>query len=194
MTKEELKKEIKEILELVKVCPQNLQEKCFEILLNHALSIKGGHSISMPPKVPTADITDANIQEVPPEVKKRIRAFAGSHQLSEAEIYKVFNVEETGNVSIEATDLKAKKISQQQRRLALLIGVKHQFTEGSFDIPKDELREACVTYSAYDAANFVQNLKNMKEVFAGFKPNATTYKLSPMGKSQAASLIKELSA
>lgn len=194
MTKEELKKEIKEILELVKVCPQNLQEKCFEVLLNYALSVKGGHSTPTPSKVPTADIPDANIQEVPPEVKKRIRAFAGSHQLSEAEIYKVFNVEETGNVSIEATDLKAKKISQQQRRLALLIGVKHQFTEGSFDIPKDELREACVTYSAYDAANFVQNLKNMKEIFAGFKPNATTYKLSPMGKSQAASLIKELSA
>jgi len=73
-----------------------------------------------------------------------------------------------------------------------LIGVKHQFTEGSFDVPKDELREACVTYSAYDAANFGQNLKNMKEVFAGFKLASPSYKLSPMGKSQAALLIKEL--
>lgn len=189
MTKEEFKKEIKEILELVRVCPQNLQEKCFEVLLNHALSVKGGRPTS---KVAVPDTADTDTQEVPPEVKKRIKTFAGAHQLSEAEIYKIFNVEETGNVSIEVTDLRSKKVSQQQRRLALLIGVKHQFTDGSFDVPKDELREECVTYSAYDAANFVQNLKNMKEIFAGFKPASTTYKLSPMGKSQAASLIKEI--
>ena len=161
MKKEDFVKEIKEIVELVKMCPQNLQEKCFEILLSHVLSQKEDRYATPAAKGVAVDQPTDNTQETPPEVKKRINAFSGQHQLSEAEVYKVFSVDETGNVNIEVTDLKSKKIAQQQRRLALLIGVKHQFTDGSFSVPKDELREACVTYSAYDAANFVQNLKNM---------------------------------
>ena len=193
MKKEDFAKEIKEIVELVKMCPQNLQEKCFEILLSHVLSQKEGHHTTPVAKGGTIDQSSGDTQGIHPEVKKRLNAFSGQHQLSETEIYKVFSVDETGNVNIEVTDLKSKKIAQQQRKLALLIGVKHQFTDGGFNVPKDELREACVTYSAYDAANFVQNLKNMKEIFAWFKPTATN-KLSPLGKSQAASLIKELAS
>jgi len=193
MKKEDFAKEIKEIVELVKMCPQNLQEKCFEILLNHALSQKEDrHTTPMTKGMAEGQPSD-DIQGAPPEIKKRLKAFTGQHQLSETEIYKVFSVDEAGNVDIVVTDLKSKKVAQQQRRLALLIGVKHQLADGSFDVPKDELREACVTYGPYDAANFGANLKNMKEIFAGFKPTATN-KLSPLGKSQAASLIKELAS
>ena len=32
-----IEEKIKEILEIVKLCPPNLKEKCFEILLNKAL-------------------------------------------------------------------------------------------------------------------------------------------------------------
>jgi len=109
MNKEEFAKELKEILALVKLCPQNLQEKCFEVLLSYVLSAKGDRFVQLSSKGGAADMTDTNIQDIPPEIKKRIKTFAGSHQLSEAEIYKVFNIEETGNVSIEATDLKSKK-------------------------------------------------------------------------------------
>jgi len=193
MNKEDFAKELKEIVELVKMCPQNLQEKCFEILLNHALSAKEGRRIPPATKGAATDTVDTNAQEIPSEVKKRLKTFAGQHQISETDIYKVFSINDTGSVSIEVTDLKSKKVAQQQRRLALLIGVKHQFADGSFDVPKDELREACVDYGPYDAANFGANLKNMKEIFAGFKPTMTN-KLSPLGKSQAATLIKELAA
>lgn len=191
MKREDFAKEIKEIVELVKICPQNLQEKCFEILLNYALSSKKDSHATPAIKNGVVGQSGDDAQEIPSEIKKRLKAFAGQHQLSEAEIYKIFSIDEEGNINIEANDLKSKKVAQQQRRLALLIGVKYQLANGSFDIPKDELREACVTYSAYDAANFVQNLRNMKEIFAGFKPTATN-KLSPLGKSQAAALIKEL--
>lgn len=195
MKKDDLAKEIKEIVELVKICPQNLQEKCFEILLSHALSQK---EVNRPVVIMDKDMSGKNLpisinQNVPAEIQKRLKTFAGQHQLTEDEIRKLFNLDDAGNVSIEATDLKSKKVAQQQRRLALLIGVKHQLADGNFDVPKDELREACVTYGAYDAANFVQNLKNMKEIFAGFKPTATN-KLSPLGKKQAAELIKELAS
>lgn len=193
MKKEDFAKELKEIIDMVKMCPQNLQEKCFEILLKDALSAKEGHHVAPVVKDVVIGPIDTSIREIPPEIKKRLKAFTGQHQLSETEIYKVFNIDEAGNVSIEVTDLKSKKVAQQQRRLALLIGVKHQLADGNFDVPKDELREACVTYGPYDAANFVANLKNMKEIFAGFKATATN-KLSPVGKSQAAELIKELAS
>lgn len=193
MKKEDFAKEIKEIVELVKMCPQNLQEKCFEILLSHVLSQKEGLHAPSGIKGEAADKSSGDTQRIPPEVKKRLNAFSGQHKLSETEIYKVFSVDETGNVDIIVTDLRSKKVAQQQRRLALLIGVKHQLADGSFDVPKDELREACVTYGPYDAANFGANLKNMKEIFAGFKPTATN-RLSPLGKSHAAELIKELAS
>lgn len=191
MNRDDLEKELKEILSVIKVCPKDLQEKCFEILLQNALSK------TVPAEAQTtttrAPISTTAVS-VQPEIEKRVKTFAGNHKLSNTDITAVFGFDDTAGVTIEVTDLKAKKISQQQRRLALLIGVRHQFAEGNFDVPKDELRESCVTYSAYDAANFVQNLKNMKEIFAGFKPSSTTFRLSPKGKSHAAELIKELAS
>ncbi len=190
MKKEQLANEIKEIIELVKICPQNLQEKCFELLLNSILSQKEDSRSEPSASNPQVFATGLTI---PSEVKKRMDAFSGQYQLSDIDLCKIFSVDESGNVNIEVADLKSKKVAQQQRRLALLIGVKHQFAEGTFSVPKDELREECVTYGAYDAANFVQNLKNMKEIFAGFNATATN-KLSPLGRNQAATAIKELAS
>lgn len=191
MNKSDLIKEIKEIVEIAKTCPANLQEKCFEILLNHSL----GHTKKTSQNTESENTVKKQNEDagIPPEITKRIKTFAGQFGLAEGSISKLFLADETGNVSIEVTELKAKKTSQQQRRLALLIGVRHQFMEGSFDVPSDELREMCVTYGAYDAANFAVNLKNSKEIFAGFKAGAKN-KLSPAGKSEAANLIKELSS
>jgi hypothetical protein len=192
MTKSELAKEIKEILEVVKTCPANLQEKCFEILLTNVL---GQNKKQVPPVNTPITPEKPNVESaiIPTEIGKRIKTFTGQFGLTEVAVSKVFLTDESGNVSIEVTDLKAKKTSQQQRRLALLIGTRHQFMDGSFDVPNDELREMCVTYGAYDAANFATNIKNFKEIFAGFKSGAKN-KLSPVGKKEAADLIKELSS
>ena len=187
--KEDIKEEIKDILEIVKSCPANLQEKCFEILLTYALK---GSSSSPAPLQPPAPLAGFPV-EAPPEITRRIRAFAAQNGLGDEMIFKVFAVDDVGTVSVEVTDLKVNQNAKKQRRLALLIGLRHQFMNGSFDVPLDELREMCVTYSAYDAPNFATNLKNMKEIFSGFKPG-TTNKLSPKGKSEGAALIKELAS
>lgn len=190
MNKDELKKELKEVIELVKLCPPNLQEKCFEMLLETFLKkgASSGQSTS-----PINEIISTSVSDIPVEVNKRLKAFAAQNGLSDDLIQKAFNFDELGNVSIEVTDLKASKTSRRQRNLALLIGVRHQFMEGNFDVPTEELREMCVTYGTYDAANFTTNLKGMKEIFAGFKLG-TTNKLSPLGKKLAADLIKELTS
>ncbi|MFZ2039023.1 MAG: hypothetical protein WAV11_03765 [Minisyncoccia bacterium] len=192
MNKADLIKEIKEITEVIKSCPQNLQEKCFEILLNNILlnQVKKDSPIV---GINTSQKPQVNMTEIfPSDINRRIKTFAGQFSLNEASISKIFVIDESGNISIEVTDLKAKKTSQQQRRLALLIGTRHQFMEGAFDVPNDELREMSVTYGIYDAANFAANIKNFKEIFAGFKSGAKN-KLSPIGKKEAADLIKELS-
>ena len=189
MNKDDVKAELKEIIELVKVCPEPLQAKCFEILLTDYLTSK---------KQPTKQAGQTNERQdkpshVPAETDTRIRAFAAQHGLQPDDVLKVFQVDDLGNVSIEVTDLKTNKNAKRQRTLALLIGGRHQFLEGAFEVPIEELRELCVTYSAYDAANFMTNLKNAKEIFAGFKSNATN-KLSPVGKSELGKLIKTLAS
>lgn len=192
MDKDELKKKIKEIAEIIKVCPPNLREKCFEVLLQAELSAgrpTSSHGAEEPQKL-DRELINSTSSFAPPEISKRIKAFSAQFQLTEAMVQKSYAVDDSGNVSIEVTDLKTKKTSQQQRRLALLIGVRHQFAEGSFDIPMEELRELCVTYGVYDAANFKANIKNSSDIFAGKSGN--TNKLSPKGKKEAAELIKEL--
>lgn len=193
MAKEDFKKELKEILELVKVCPRELQEKCFEILLTHALSRRSAAHVKERVQEGERPTLPRQELELPTQIERRMKAFAAQHGLSLDEITKVYSVDELGNVNIEVTDLKASKTAQRQRNLALLVGGRHQFMEGSFDVPLEELRELCVTYSAYDAANFMKNLKSSRELFAGFKPNATN-KLSPKGKSELGSLIKALAS
>lgn len=190
--REDLKEVIKEILAIVKTCPENLQEKCFEILLNNALGA-GTRTVSVSSAPTSVEPVLSHHISLPPEVDKRIKLYAGQNNLDMSQLRKVFGFDETGVVTIEVTDLKAKKIAQQQRRLALLVGIRHQLMEGKFDVPTEEIREMCVTYGTYDAGNFGANLKSSSAIFAGFKASGTN-KLSPVGKKEAAELIVELAS
>jgi hypothetical protein len=197
MKKDDLKEELRDILEIVALCPKELQEKCFELLLANYLAefrLAPGRA-STPVEKSQLDrpqiSVPISVEALPPEIEKRMRVFATPYNLTVVDLLKIYQVDELGNVSIEVTDLKTAKTSKRQRRLALLLGGRHQFQSGSFDVPTEELRELCVTYSAYDAANFMANLKNSKEILAGFRPDATN-KLSPTGKSELGSLLKEL--
>jgi hypothetical protein len=197
MNKDDLKKEVQAILEVVGLCPKELQEKCFELLLADYLAedrLATGRilpTIEKPQPERVQISSPMDLEALPPEVEKRMRVFATSYGLTVADMLKIYHVDELGNVSIEVIDLKTAKTSKRQRRLALLLGGRHQFQEGSFDVRTEELRELCVTYSAYDAANFMANLKNSKEILAGFKPDSTN-KLSPAGKAELGTLLKEL--
>jgi hypothetical protein len=197
MSKDDLKKEVQDILEIVELCPKELQEKCFELLLADHLAASRLTLARISPSVEKSQAERSLLsmamtaEALPTQIEKRMRVFATQFSLAVDDMLKIFHVDELGNVSIEVIDLKAAKTSKRQRRLALLLGGKHQFQEGSFDVPTEELRELCVTYGAYDAANFMANLKNSKEILAGFKPDATN-KLSPTGKAELGALLKEL--
>lgn len=193
MVKEELKKDLKEILEVVKLCPPELQNKCFEVLLQDALARRGHHEQREEFRGEQAGTAHMDEPQAPGEIRRRMDLFAKQYNLSWQEISRVYSLDQLGNVSIEAADLKATKSSKRQRRLALLCGGRHQFMEGSFDVPLEELRELCVTYATYDAGNFITNLKNSKEIFAGFKADGAN-KLSPKGKTELGALIKELAS
>ena len=200
MDREALKNELEEIVKIVEVCPKELQEKCFELLLADYLArerFQSQHSPSArqtePTRMTRTEPHPVSEETLPPDVARRMRTFASQFSLSVDAVLKVYQVDELGNVNIEATDLKASQNSKRQRRLALLLGGKHQFQQGSFDVPTEELRELCVTYGAYDAANFMTNMKNAKEILAGFRPDATN-KLSPTGKAELGSLLKEITS
>lgn len=198
MNNDELKESIQEILKVVDICPKELQAKCFELLLldylaaNKPARIRTTQDALPTPSQPSPVLLSSEA-ELPPETARRMRVFASANGLSVDQILKTYHVDELGNVSIEAIDLKAAKTAKRQRRLALLLGGKYHFQAGSFDVPTEELRELCVTYGAYDAANFMANLKNSREILAGFKPEGTN-KLSPLGKAELGGLLKELTA
>lgn len=189
-----LEEKIKEILKLVKLCPLPLQERCFEILLTDTLSKNTKTNAPKQEEGGENRVVDSGINPTDDqEISKRAKAFAASHDLQLPQLQSVFGFDDMGVVTIEVADLKVKKTSQLQRRLALLIGVRHQFMEGKFDVPVEELREMCVTYGCYDPANFLANLKNAKSIFAGYKTTGTN-RLSPVGKKEAGVLVGELAS
>src|SRR5712691_1933863 len=109
MTKEDLKKELKEILELVKLCPQELQAKCFEILLSDILSHQEAPRLHGKASEGQDTADEVGGGRLPTEIEKRIKTFGGQHNVTKEDILKSYAVDDVGNVSIEVTDLKSTK-------------------------------------------------------------------------------------
>lgn len=185
-----IKKEIKKILEIVKVCPSNLQEICFKVLLEDTLKRKQKEVV---PIVPTRErkITE-EIQGISPEINKRLNILATYTKATPDHLLKIFMIEDDIVDINSMIDLGSSKIATNQRKLALLTATSNFLSVGKYKIPIEELRQRCVDFSSYDAPNFTKNLKRMKSLLAGKLNLKEDLKLSAEGNKAAVELIKKL--
>ncbi|MBI5404513.1 MAG: hypothetical protein HY959_14080 [Ignavibacteriae bacterium] len=199
-----IKNKVHEFAKIAKECPDNLQEKCFELLLsNYLLEISrpklGNSDENTIEKRSTnsneethSESKQDNIQEKDLHVK--VKQFMKKESVSIEQISQIFYLE-NGILKPLYDDLKTTKASESQLRIALLESLKNAIQIGSFHFNGEDVRKETVQRKCYDPANFATYFKYNKTMFDNFKTydkNNPNISLSSEGKSRLAEIIKTL--
>ncbi len=203
---DELKGKIKEFVALAKDCPENLQEKCFELLLDdylrqtrpkgpiHEDEVKQAGPDGATPKKEEDKKKPRQEDIVEADLHVKARQFLKKAGLSVEHINQLFYKEE-GNFLPLYDDLKTTKVSENQIRIALLHALLDGMHTGDFKFNGESVRSETQARKCYDAPNFAAHFKHSKELFEGFTKYSKTdpeVRLSAEGKAKLADVIKEL--
>jgi hypothetical protein len=197
---EKLEQELKKIIELVKLCPANLQEKCFEVLLIKILDdTDTGKRVK-------SEKQKKEVPEEQDEIKKedgtkeeeiklndlhvKARKLLGQN-LSLSDINNAF-YKDGEEIKPLFDDLKSSKISESQIKLALLEAFKNGIKTGDFKFDTTVVKQQCEIYKCYDAGNFAAYFRNRKDLFGEEYARNSVMSLSSEGKKELVNLIKEL--
>jgi len=209
----EMKDRVLEIVEIAKLCPENLQAPCFEILLKYLLA-SFEPTADRPQKIP-ADGTHQKPTEKPnrqPDTKPKDKGTgAAQEDIKEADLHvkaKRFmnktgvTVAELNNLFYKEDDrylplfddLRTTQMAQCQIRITLLQCLVGALSTGEFETQMESVRTECNQRKCYDGSNFTRIFRNNGGLFDSTKIDSKTavLKLSDDGKKELAILIKEL--
>lgn len=217
-----LKEEVKEIVELVALVPDEQKAMCFEVLLKDALTRR--HTPpkpTLPPAVPVstqgartpapsdaagqATSIDPPTPGVQPKVNSgsdialsdlhvKTRKFLEKGELTLDHLNELFYKEGDQFQSL-SVDLKVTKMSEGTIRIALLQALQNALSTGDFETTVEAVREECKARKTYDQNNFTSHLKTSAELFdfGAYSKEVVNLRLSEMGKTTLATLVKQLS-
>lgn len=195
------KERLREILEMVELCPENLREKCFELLLASALSQRsdrpGREQVVVKDDEKEKDasnVDDSKIgsgdeimsRDLHTKAKKMI-----PKDISLQEINNLFYKENGGLLPL-FDDLKSDKVAESQIRVALMEAFKNGLMSGNFEFNTQTVREQCENYKCYDLANFAGNFKKNQNYFNEEYIKNGVMSLSSTGKQKMIQVAKEL--
>jgi len=201
---EELKKRVFEIVDIAKQCPENLQQKCFELLLQDYLT-KSGHrktadlmqDLSKEGELVEGAVSDEISEQedfAEKDIHLKARRFMKTNNITIDQINQIF-YKERGEIKPLYDDLKTTKATESQIRIAMLQSLRSGIQTGDFEFNGEEVRSECQLRKCYDAANFTANFKNKKELFEDFtkyNKKKPVIRLSIEGKKELAQVIQEL--
>ncbi len=197
----DIETKLDEILSLVKKCPENLQEKCFELLFNYYFSNQTIHSRKNPElsnENPSQELNTPNSETTGGDeiklnqIHTKVKAILKNGELTLDDINNLF-YQENSEFKPLYDDLKSTKMSDSQIRLTLLGSLKNALKDGEFKISVNEIRDLCDTHKCYDSANFATNFKKSKELFTEeYKKGAIEVSLSPAGKKELIKIASEI--
>ncbi len=201
-----IKDKVKEFASIAKDCPDNLQEKCFEILLSDHLA--GVNAPARAPNVKPTPVTtyeegeshgvsdeiehQEDIQQA--DIHIKARKFLKKYSLSVDDLNQVFYKDGKAFLPLYE-DLKTTRAAESQVRVGLLRALESALHTGEFEFNGEEVRDECQARKCYDGKNFSANFKNNASLFDKFsKYNKTlsVIRLSEDGRKELAELIKEL--
>ena len=210
---QELKKEISTIIEIVKQCPESLQEKCFELLLNNYISSIKVNAESVcaqavstssekvaEPLVVGAETT-AFIEEKDEEIQikdfhVKLQRLLTTNGITVETINQLY-YKENGKIMPLYDSLRTTKMSECQTRLILLTAFENAYNSGTGDlvVNGEEVRQRCQTMKCYDSPNFATNFKKCAAYFDNwnekYDKNAE-YTISVEGKKELVAILIDL--
>ena len=204
---EKLKNKIEEIVALTKVCPENLQEKCFELLLTdflqqHHPKVSNATEVTKQAKSDSDESTKNGEDKKTPQQEDiaetdlhvKARQFLKKSGLTVEHINQLFYKEE-GNFLPLYDDLKTTKAAESQIRVALLHALLNGMHTGDFEFNGESVRSEVQIRKCFDQANFTSIFNKNSNLFDGFSnysKTSPTIRLSTDGKTRLAEIIKEL--
>jgi hypothetical protein len=215
MLSENLKDDVLELAAIAKSCPENLQNRCFEILLSHYLE-----SVAKPPTLridePTQKPSEPTLQVAPAELNLsgsigggstptdqdltlaslsiRARKFLEKYGRSIDDLNQLF-YKEGDDLKPLYEDLKTTKSTESQIRIALLAALREGLKSGDFVFDGELVRAECQLRKCLDKKNFAAIFKRNASLFDAFESyvaDTPKVRLSESGKEQLSNLIAEL--
>lgn len=208
-----LKSEIKEIIEIVKQCPETLQEKCFELLLENFLSSKKGSTVVISK---STDATEANTnitnkstlenensenedQNTEISIKDfhvKVQRFLNSNNITIEKINYLY-YKEDGKIMPLYETLNSTNMSECQIRLALLTAFENSFSDinGEMFFNCEIVRTRCSTMKCYNAKNFTSYFKSNSDFWEEWPDKydkTLNISLSAEGKKELAKVLLDL--
>lgn len=195
MDYENLKIQMKEIVEITAGVPDNLKEKCFEILLDRLiLSNLGQVGGSGNLVTQHRDETNTHAGEAR-RFSGHLQAFMRETSITREDIDKVLFIdgEKVHFISEPGTMRKTQGVIQW----ALLVALENTFTseKGELRVDPEKLRSICQEKGYYDPPNFAKTLKtkNNDPLFGGtLEPQGDPRMLTSKGREMLGELIREL--
>ena len=191
MSYEKLKKEIKEISGIAASVPEAFREKCFEMLLNHILSVEVGKPSPPTDKKDKDKSKDTPSMEVPPHV----RAFMRRRDISQEQIDSLLMLD--GEELHFLKEPSHSQASRGQNEWALLLALKNGILKNSLKADPEDVRSLVQEKGFYNAGNFSTNFKKAK--YAAYFQEAlerqgSAQALSQDGEKALAELIRSLTS
>lgn len=211
---QKLKNEIKEIIEIVGQCPEALQEKCFELLLDNFLSSnnnsdKENTGLKAPVAIESNDLSEKQVNHNTDDNGKatdneillkdfhvKVQRFLNSNSISIEQINYLY-YKEDGHIKPLYDSLNSTSMAECQTRLALLSAFENAFSDsnGEMTFNCENVREKCVTMKCYNGKNFTSYFKNNSSFWENwpekYDKNANIV-LSAEGKKELAKVLLDL--
>jgi hypothetical protein len=204
---DKIREKVLESVRIAKECPDNLQEKCFEVVLLHYLSQleskpEKKHAVmpeetQLPPTDGPApaerkgsgqkDIADRDLHV-------KVKQFLKRAGLTADHVNQIF-YKEGDEIKPLYDDLKTTGIAESQIRIALLHALRNAISAGGFQFDGEEVRKETQLRKCYDPTNFATTFRNNKALFDnfdGYDKSQPRITLSTQGKDKLAEIIKDL--
>lgn len=188
---EDASQQLDVILDLVKKCPESLQERCFGILLQGYVDSAQARAIPGPSlggPVPEPEPTEGS---VPGEVRGRLRALAKRLAVEEGQLEELFDFTADPFVyhPIEAPGATN---ADKTRNVALLVAVRTYLASGNWTADWAEVKARCVDLNCYDGPNHASFLKRGRGSLFKSVEVGKAIELSGPGRTAAEQALKGL--
>lgn len=185
--------QLEKILALVNLCPEKLQEKCFEILLGAYVASK------RQPNGPalTNDLSrikgqggsaNSNTTDIPELIKARFTSLVGRAKVLQDRAVSIFDFN-VDPFNYHALAVPGTSNSEKMRNVALLLALKSYLTTATWTADWQEFRAACIDHACWDQNN---SPKYMKHEWFKVASKSTGVTLSSAGTKAAESLFAKL--
>ncbi len=193
---EDIESQLDRILKIVAKCPQNLQEKCFEVLLTTYLKTLGAErkpttgadkgKKGQQSQAEKHELTPPD--EIPQEIRRRFENMAKRLTVSVTDLARLFDFT-ADPFSYHALQVPGKSKADKTRNAALLVATRNYLVTGHWTGDWNEFKSMCVDQNCYDRANNPQIMKHA--YFKNASPE-TGIELSGGGQKAAEALLKSL--